>query len=99
MTWKATVRENRPIRFPAPRDCLAQNCVKCMGRKQLRLFRLFLGEAHHLTHLDDDLGEREAVPLPFRYSRPYGGAKRIDEREKPFVVLGDEIIRQPGKRN
>lgn len=52
----------------------------------------FPREPHHLTHLDDDVGERHSALLFRCYSCSYREAKRIYERQEPFVVRRDEIV-------
>jgi len=64
-----------------------------------RLLSVLLGRAHHLTHVNDDFGEREPVLLLFGHFRFDGQAQRINERKKVFVVLGDEIAWKPDNRN
>ena len=62
-----------------------------MSGKRLRVLSLLPGEPRHLTHFDDDLGERQSAQLLGCHSGFYGNAERIYERKKPFVVVGDEI--------
>jgi hypothetical protein len=66
-----------------------------MGGKRKRVTRIGLREPHHFADFDDDFGERESALLVRDYLRSYGSAKRIDERKKPFVVPGNEVIGRP----
>jgi hypothetical protein len=65
----------------------------------LRPLSILLGESHHLTHVNHDFRERQPVMLLLHNSRFDGETQRIDEREKVFVVPGDEITWQPDNRN
>lgn len=85
----------RSIRFYAPRYGLSRDRPERMGRKRQRVTRIGLCEPYHFADFDDDLGERKSALLLRRYPRPYGSAKRIDERKEPFVVPGNEIIGRP----
>jgi hypothetical protein len=54
-----------------------------------------LRKPHHLTHFDDDFGERKSALLLRNYLCSNGSSKRIDERKEALVVPGNEIIGRP----
>jgi hypothetical protein len=58
----------------------------------------FLCQSYHRPHLNDDLGKWQSALLPLGYSGSHRVAKGVYEREKPFVVPGDEIVGMPRNR-
>jgi hypothetical protein len=87
--------DDRLIRFYAPRYRLSRDRPERMGGKRQWVTIIGLREPYHFANFDDDFGERESALLLCDYLRPYRSTKRIDERKKPFVVPGNEIIGRP----
>jgi hypothetical protein len=73
MFWRAGAvgKNQRPIRFDAPRNRLPRDGAKCAGWKAIRLARIYFRLSHHFTDLDDDFGKRESTILLCDYFRPY----------------------------
>jgi len=62
---------DRLKRFDAPRNRLSRDRPKVAGSKRKWVIGILLGEPHHFTHFDNDLGERQSPLLLRRYLRPY----------------------------
>jgi hypothetical protein len=73
MFWRARAvgKDQRPIRFDAPRNGLPCDSAKRAGGKTIRFARIRFRLSHHFTNLDDDFGEGEATILLCHYFRPY----------------------------
>jgi hypothetical protein len=82
-------KDDWAIRFNAPGDCLPRYRAECTRGKRQRVSRVFSEEPHHLSHLNDDLGERKATLLVRRDFRFHGKAQRIYECKQSVISRGD----------
>jgi hypothetical protein len=70
--WAGPVsKDQRPIRFDAPRDGLPRDRPKRAGGKAIRLIWIHFRLAHHFANLDDDFGKGEPAILLGRDLRSY----------------------------
>lgn len=88
--------DGRLIGLDAPGDRLSRNRPERVRSKGLRSFRLLFCKLRHLSDRDNDFRERGLPYLLSGYFLSYGEAERVDEREKPFVIMRDQITGNPG---
>jgi hypothetical protein len=65
----------------------------------MRLTRIFFRKSHHLTNLNDNLGEREAALLLRHDLGGHPDSKRLYECEQILFVRHGKRDRWPQRRN
>lgn len=83
------MRQVRPIRFDAPPNRLSGDGPEGAGGKWYLVIAPIFRQAHHLPHLNDDLGKWQSALLSLRYPGSHRVTEALYEGEEPLVVPRD----------